>query len=78
MPPLPAVAVLYTIKPDTGDDTGVVILEVDVKATLGGKNPRLGSLISNFADEFGAEVPMPTFWARNVAVLISNKAISTI
>ena len=37
----------------------MVIFEVAVNATRGGRNPRLASVTSNLADALGVEVPMP-------------------
>ena len=54
----PAVAVLYTIKPAAGDETGPAAFTA-VSATLEGRKPLEEEDISINAELFGLAVPIP-------------------
>jgi hypothetical protein len=47
----------------TGVFTGLVPLFTATSETLGINKPELVDSMCNFAELFGVEVPIPTFWA---------------
>lgn len=69
---VPAVAVLYTSRPATGDVMGLVAL-VAVRATRGGRNPLVLLFTSSCAEMLGVGVHIPTCANADKSIRLAAK-----